>query len=718
MKKVSYSIHGLDCPKCASRVEEALKKDERISSVSIDVITKTINITFKKNEIEFSELADAVAKAKEGAKLAENSENECKKSIINADIFLLISRVFLSILIVIVAYFFIKPLIVDPYGKVIQSNYYLMIGLYIVGYLLISYDILIKFVLSFKNIKHILNEITLMVVASIAAIALGHYMEAVLVMSFFQIGNIIEEISVNKSKKLIASTIDKRLEYASVYDQHHQLTKIKATNIKEGDIVAIKMGDVIPVDGEVVSGSGNVDTSSITGEFILDNVTSGSKIYSGTTLKSGTIDIKATSTYENSSTSKILKMVMDSNAHKTKAEKFITKFAAWYTPIVMIIALLVATLPALFISLANGFVWAVWEKWILIGLTILVTACPCAIIISIPLTYFMGTALAYKNGIIIKGANYLERLNDVNIVVSDKTGTLTKGNFAIESITLVDLDQDTFLEYLYILESKSNHPIANAIRESIDVTNLANTSENYLEIPGFGVKCTYKGHDLVFGNEQLMIDNKIDYTKSNSEGLTLYLGVDNKFEGYVVLSDGVKEQSKELVTYLKNEGIRVVLLTGGKDADAQKVCQEIGINEYKASLLPEDKVEYIRHEMNNNDSGKALLYVGDGINDTPCIALADVGVSMGELGASASVEESDIVILNDNPIKIKEGRIIAKKTKGRAIFNIVVALVIKVVVMVLAILSLVDMWIAVVADTGLLIILIISAILLIKSKVD
>lgn len=718
MKQSTFIIKGLDCPKCAARVEEALCKDERIKTASIDILGGTLKITFHKKEIDFKELSEMVSKAKEGAKLVENEENSYKKPLIDGDMFLLIARIFVAVLIVIIGFFFIAPLAKNKYGERIDANYYLLIGLYVVGYLLVSYDVLWKFILSFKNIKGILNEITLMVVATISAFALRHFPEAILVMIFFQIGNIIEQLSITKSRNLIASTIDKREEYASIYDSHKQLIKTKTTNIKEGDIIAIKVGDVIPVDGVVVSGEGNIDTSSVTGEFVLEQASKDSTIYSGTVLKSGYIDIRATSTYENSTTSKILKMVMESNEHKSKAEKFITKFASWYTPIVIIVAVLVAVIPALIISLSNGFTWLLWEKWILIGLTILVTACPCAVIISVPLTYFMGTALAFKKGIVVKGANYLERLNDVNIVVSDKTGTLTNGKFEVQSINLVDLDEETFAEYLYILESRSSHPIALAIKESIDVKNLANTSKNYEELPGLGVKCEYKGHNLMLGNELLLKQNNIAFDISEEEGTILYLAVDNKFEGYVVMDDGVKANAKHLVTSLKDDGVRVVLLTGGKDVHAQKVCQQVGISEYKASMLPEDKVEFIRHEMNNNEKGKALMYVGDGINDTPCIALADIGVSMGEVGSSASVEESDIVILNDDPIKIEEGRVIAKKTRNRAILNIVVALLVKVVVMVLAALSIVGMWVAVLADTGLLVVLIISSILLIKSKID
>ena len=718
MKTISYIIKGLDCPHCASKVEKALLQNENIETVSIDLISKIIKISYKKSLLSIKELNQIISKAKEGAYIESSSDDNFKKPIIDDKMFFLIGRIILSALMVIVAIFILTPLTKDTrYGTLILTNYILLIAIYVIAYLLISFDVLWKFIRSLKNPKNLLNETTLMVIASISALALQHFFEGVLIIVFYQLGNLIEDISIEKSKKIITDTIDRRGEYAFRYDEHHQLVKVLSTSIKVDDILLIKTGEIIPVDGVVLSGEGNLDTSSLTGEFVLQQVNKDDDVYSGTILKSGTLEIKALSTFNSSTTSKILKMVTDSNERKTKAEKFITKFASWYTPIVMLIAMIVGVITPLILSFINGFTWPLWEQYILIGLTILVTACPCAIIISIPLAYFIGTARAFKEGVIVKGTNCLERLNDVNVVISDKTGTLTNGEFSIESITLNEIDQDTFVEYLYILESKSNHPIANAIIDAIEVKNIANTSENYAELTGFGVKCDYNNHHLLAGNEELLVKENIKFVAAKEEGTIVYLVVDNEFKGYVVLNDSIKESSIKTVNQLKSKNIKTILLTGGKEEDAKKVAVSLGIDEYHYELKPEEKLNYLKNEIHNNTKGKAVMFIGDGVNDSPCVALADVGVSMGIKGSDASVEESDIVLLNDDPYKIIEAKQIAKKTKNRCIFNIIFALIIKVAVMVLAILSLVDMWLAVVADTGLLIISIISSILLIKAKV-
>lgn len=716
MKKATYKINGLDCPHCASRVEKGLKADNRIEDVSINLVTQSLMVTFKGKEVPYKELNKMVNNAKDGANIEYFDDEENDKRLINGDMFILLMRIFLAALIVIVGVFFITPLTKEQYNQTIPTNMYLLIGLYAVGYILIAYDYVFKFIISFRHPKQMLNETTLMIVASVAAFALSHYYEAILVMVFFQIGNFIEQLSLRKSKNIIKETIDKREEFASIYDHHNHVIKIKACNIKVDDVIALKVGDIIPVDGVVVNGNAELDTSSVTGEFALEQISEGSKVYSGTSVKNGSVDIKATSTYDNSTTNKILNLVLESNEHKSKAEKFITKFATWYTPIVMIVSLLIMVIPSLIISLANGFVWATWEKWILIGLTVLVTSCPCALIVSVPLTYFMGTTLAFKKGIIIKGANYLERLNDVKTVVSDKTGTLTSGNFKVTSINIKDIKEEEFLEYLYVLESRSSHPIAVAIKDAIEVSFALEIPTNYKEIVSKGVKCEYKNHQLMIGNKTLLKEENIDFKTADVNELTLYVVVDNTYAGYITLDDSIKDESKEAIKLLKEDNIKVVLLTGGKEVDAKKVSDELGISEYKASLLPEEKLEYIKEEINKKEG--AVLYVGDGINDTPCIALADVGVSMGKIGASSTVNESDIVILNDDPLKLVEAKQIAKKTRNRTIFNIVFALLVKVIVTVLAILSIVDIWVAVLADTGLLIVLIISSILLLKSKID
>ncbi len=423
--------------------------------------------------------------------------------------------------------------------------------------------------------------------------------------------------------------------------------------------------------------------------------------------------------FKDSTTSKILKMVIDSGEHKSKAENFVAKFAKYYTPIVFALALIIAFIvPLITGGITGDYSWDNnWYRYIYIGLTFLVISCPCAVVISVPLAYFIGVALASKRGIMIKGSNYLDRLNDVKTFVMDKTGTLTTGKFSIQEKKVIDIDESLFDEYVYALESRSNHPIAHAIIQQINYQAKIDNIEDYHELSGYGLSGTYKGHKISIGNEKLLAKNKINFAKVEDYRNILYVSVDKKCVGYLIVDDTVKDNSNAFIDYLNKRKIETLMLTGGNTESASAISSKLGINRYEANLLPEDKINYLKQEIEKTNKKYAVSYVGDGINDAPSIILSDVGFAMGGLGSDASVDNADIVLMNDDPIKIVEAMVIAKMTRRQAIFNIAFALIVKLIIMILALNDLLGIWVAVIADTGLSLLLILVSITLLKRKV-
>ena len=613
-----------------------------------------------------------------------------------------------------------------------SSGWWWMFSLYLGSYLIISYDYLIKFVKNIIHIKNFFDEATLMVLASLGAfgvsigIASGAFgdhetvfSEAILVMMLAQIGEMLEDISVKRSHNAIVDAIDMRPEKATLF-KGGEYIEVNAKELNIDDEILIKVGEVIPVDGIVIKGQGSVDTSSVTGEFVPVEVKEGSLVYSGTNLKEGSINLRVTSRYEDSTTSKILEMVTEGSENKAKAETFVSKFARIYTPVVFILAVLIAIMPPIFISLRhNEWSASTWYEYLYVALSFLVISCPCAIVISIPLTYFTGVALASKRGIVVKGSNFLDRLNELKILMSDKTGTLTTGEFSVVDIHPVDISIDEFKEYVLAAESRSNHPIAKGLLKSLNLQKSGDLEGKYNEIAGFGVETEYKNHSVLLGNDKLLESHNISFEKVDNRLTTLYLSVDEKYSGYVVLEDTPKKNSKEFVSLLSNRGIKTVMLTGGREESASYMCETLGIKEYKANLLPGEKVKYLNDELNKRDDNSAIGYIGDGINDAPCIIASDIGFAMGGLGSDASVENADVIIMNDDPIKVLEAIDIAKKTRRRASTCIAVALLVKLLVMVLYIIfkDAMPFWIATIADSGLAVLLIVYSLLLIKSKV-
>lgn len=585
------------------------------------------------------------------------------------------------------------------------------------AYFIIGYDIIIK---AFKSIfieHEIFNECMLMLLASVGAFALraygpehNEYMEGVLVILLYQIGEMFEDLAEEKSKDAITKAIDLRKDKANV-EIDGKIIEKESEKLVPGDIVVVGNGMKILCDGVVISGSGETDESSLTGEFILISKKEGDKVVSGSILKSGSLKVKVSKPYSESTIAKLLDLVENSAEKKSKATRFITKFSKYYTPIITLLALLVAIVPPLFLGISSSKVWA---DWIYTALSFLVVSCPCAIVISVPLAYFSGLGLASKNGILVKGAGYFDKLEELKKVAFDKTGTLTKGEFSIKEVTPVGVSKDEMLEYVAAAESNSTHPIAKSLVSSSEFDS--NQIEEYVEEAGSGVGCVYKGHKVKVGKASYC--NGVDI---EGPGARVYVSIDDKCAGYITLVDQLKSGSKECISGLKENGITTYIVSGDKKENALEIGKELGVDVVKYELRPEEKVSFL-HSLIDEDDG-SVAYVGDGINDAPSIVLADVGIAMGGLGSDVAVENADCVIMNDDPSKVVSLIKVAHKTRNRAAFNIAVSLIVKFAVMILAVIaSIMGTWslplfVAVLADSGLAMLMILSSLLLGFSKI-
>ena len=606
-----------------------------------------------------------------------------------------------------------------------EANFGVWVNFVVMGiaWLIVGYDIVYKAFHSLIKEKNPFDENMLMLIASIGAFCLrlfgkdeneifgNEFFEAFMVAFLFQLGDIFEDLATDKSHEAISNAIGLRAKKASLLKDGNILT-VDPEDLSIGDEILVKVGEIIPADGVILSGSGDVDMSSLTGEFNPVAKKEGDLVNSGTILKSGSLKVRVNKSYEDSTVSKIIALVEESSGAKSKADKFITKFARIYTPIVVAIALLIAVIPPLCIGMNN---LETWKEWIRIGVSILVISCPCAVVVSVPLAYFAGIGLASKYGIIVKGGSYFDELNRLGVLVTDKTGTLTRGKFIVEEYHPEGISLDKFQEYIIAAESRSNHPIAKAI---VGETNLAPYSEKiseYTEKAGYGEMLTYDGHTLLAGNEKLLRENHISFAKANEIGTIVYLAIDGKYAGYLLLNDEIKESSFKTIQDLHKMGVKSVMLTGDKKESALKVANELQIDEVHSELLPEDKTNLLKEKLTGE---KAVAYVGDGINDAPSIALADMGVAMGGAGSDLAVENANIVIMNDDVSKIVTVKKIAKATRNRAIFNVVASLLIKLAIAACSILiPSFPLMIAVLADTGVTLLMVASSVSLLAYRV-
>lgn len=573
------------------------------------------------------------------------------------------------------------------------SNEWITKGIYIVAYLIVGLEIVIK---AIKNIfkGEVFDEHFLMAVATIGAFAIGEFPEAVAVMLFYQIGELFQDYAVDKSKESITNLMDIRPDVA-VVKRNGKIETVKPETVKIGEEIVVKPGEKIPLDGTIIDGSSMLDTSALTGESVPRSAKIGEKVLSGCINQSGVLTIKVEKEFGESTVSKILDLVENASNKKSKSENFITKFAKIYTPTVVGIAVLLAIIPPFLLN------WGSFSEWLERALTFLVVSCPCALVISIPLGFFGGIGGASRKGVLIKGSNYLELLSKTDIFVFDKTGTLTEGVFEVQKINPVDISEEELLKIAAYAESYSNHPISASIKKAYQKEINQEIIEKTEEISGKGIVSQIENKTVVIGNNKIMQEKGIEYKESNDIGTILYVAINNKFAGSIVIADKIKEDAKQTIQGLKRNTVsKTVMLTGDKKEIAEKVAKQIEIDEVYTDLLPDQKVEKVEELMKQKTEKGKLAFVGDGINDAPVLAISDIGIAMGGLGSDAAIEAADIVIMNDKPSKILEAIKISNKTMRIVKQNIIFAISVKILVLILGACGIATMWEAVFADVG------------------
>ena len=588
-------------------------------------------------------------------------------------------------------------------------------GLFIAAYIIVGKDVLLK---AFSNIKRgkVFDENFLMTIATVGAIIIGEYPEAVGVMLFYMVGEFLQSLAVNKSRKSISDMMNIRPDYANLVKEDGSVETVDPYDVEIGNIILVKAGEIIPLDGIVVSGKAMLDTSALTGESVPRSVNEGTNVYSGSINKDGLLKLEVTKEFSDSTASKILDLVENAAAKKSKTENFISKFAGIYTPIVVFAAIALAVIPP-FVFPGTGF-----ATWIYRALTFLVVSCPCAFVIAIPLSFFSGIGASSKIGVLIKGSNYLELLAGVRTFVFDKTGTLTKGVFEVVSLHPNNVSEEELLSKAAMAEEYSSHPIALSIKkayeelktESEENTNISDRLSDLKEIAGHGISIKVDGKEVLVGNDKLMTSNSIDFEKSEEFGSVVYVAEEGKFLGSIVINDRIKEDAGESLIALKSVGVeKSVMLTGDIKEVADVVANELGIDYAYSELLPQDKVEKVEEELDDN---KILAFVGDGLNDAPVLARADIGIAMGGIGSDAAIEAADVVIMDDKLYNIVRGIKLAKRTMSIAKQNIIFALGVKLIFLLLAAIGFGTMWEAVFADVGVTVLCVINAMRNLQTK--
>ena len=584
--------------------------------------------------------------------------------------------------------------------------------LFLIPYLLVGYDILRK---AFNGIRHgqVFDENFLMTVDTVGAIVLGEYGEGVAVMLLYQIGELFQSYAVGKSRRNITELMDIRPDYANLEQEDGSTEQVDPDEVEIGSIIVVKPGEKIPLDGVIVEGSSALNTAALTGESKPREVGPDEDVLSGSINMTGVLRIRTTTEFDESTASKILDLVENAASRKSKSENFISKFAKYYTPIVCYCALALAILPPLFILLTRGSagIGAVWGEWILRACTLLVISCPCAVVISIPLSFFAGLGGASNQGVLVKGSNYLETLSQVKVVAFDKTGTITKGNFAVTAVHHSPLDDAELLEYAALAECHSSHPISRSLKEAYGKHIDPNRVSDVQEISGHGIIAKVDGKTVAIGNEKLMTKIGAEYQPCHHVGTIIHVALDGAYCGHIVISDELKENSRAAMAELKRAGVRkTVMLTGDAKPVAEKVAAEVGLTDFRAELLPADKVSCVEELLKECTGNDRLAFVGDGINDAPVLSRADIGIAMGALGSDAAIEAADVVLMDDDPLKISKAIKISRKCLGIVKQNIAFALAVKLVCLVLAAFGIANMWIAIIADVGVMILAVLNAI--------
>ena len=702
------SIEGLDCPNCAAKVERKINTLEGIKEANVDFLGKKIVVLA--DEISENELVELIQtevdKIEDGVKVFVPKVQAGESSSEEEDTGKIKKKLLIGGILFVLGIFVPKTLFIPK------------LAVFLVSYLVIGGDVLLS---AFKNILNgqVFDENFLMAIATIGAFAIGEYPEGVAVMLFYQLGELLQGIAVNNSRKSIVSLMDIRPDYANI-KVGEGIKKVSPEEIKVGEIIVVKPGEKVPLDGKIVKGVSTFDTSALTGESLPREAKAGDDVLSGFINKNGLIEIQVAKIFSESTVSKILYLMENAGSKKSKTENFITKFARYYTPVVVITALIVAIFPPLLIQ------GATFSDWIYRALIFLVVSCPCALVISIPLGFFGGIGGASRHGILIKGTNYLEVLNNLESVVMDKTGTLTKGIFKVTEVNAennikindfqnnkTELTKPLLLKYAAHIEKFSNHPIAQSIVAEYE-NSVSKVDENVVkdfeEISGFGIKVNINNHQFLAGNSKLMNLENITFDKKENLGTAIYLAADGKYIGNILISDEVKEDSARAIKGMKENGVKeIVMLTGDNEAIGKNIAEKLGIDKVFTELLPNEKVEKLEEIYKTKSEKGKVAFVGDGINDAPVLARADLGIAMGGAGSDAAIEAADVVIMNDEPSKIVTAIKIAKKTKEIVWQNITVAFAIKIVVMALGLFGDATMWEAVFADVGVALLAVLNA---------
>ncbi|MGV8907237.1 MAG: heavy metal translocating P-type ATPase [Acetobacterium sp.] len=707
MLKKEIILEGLCCANCAAKIEYEINEISGISAY-MNFINKTLTLETEADAFDLNlpeKIKSIVHKHEPNVRVVfkEKSEKKDAKKVVNEGAEDGVYRKKLLTKLLIGGSIF-------AIGIIFDFPNWVELTLFLASYLIVGGDVVLR---AIKGIARgqVFSEHFLMSIATMGAFFVGDYAEGVAVMMFYLVGELFQDMAVDHSRKSISALMDIRPDYANL-KIGDELKKVSPEEVNIGALIVVKPGEKIPLDGKVIEGYSMVDTKALTGESVPRELEPGMAALSGFINKNGVLTIEVTKDFENSTVSKILDLVQNASARKAPTEKFITKFARYYTPAVVFSALALAIIPPLLIP------GAVFSVWIYRALVFLVVSCPCALVISIPLGFFGGIGGASKRGILIKGSNYLEALNDVETVVFDKTGTLTKGIFKVTEINPQDNVTDKeLIEYAACAESYSNHPIATSILKACTTEIDQKKIENYQEIPGHGIKVMVGSNEVLAGNTRLMESEKIAFETVQSLGTVLHLAINQKYAGHIVISDEVKEDSANAIKALKALGIKkTVMLTGDLKAVGDKIGKQLGLDDVYSELLPGDKVDRLEClESEKSPKGK-LVFVGDGINDAPVLARADIGIAMGGLGSDAAIEAADIVIMNDEPTQIVTAIKIARKTRNIVIQNIVFALGIKAIFLVLSAFGLATMWQAVFADTGVTLIAVFNAMRAINTK--
>ena len=704
MKK-TYSLDQLDCAACAAKMEEAASQVPGVEELRINFLTKTMSLTA--SEDHFEQVAQNVMAA------CQRVEPECRVCEVKQDTAAHHDHGHAHghdheegeehhslALIGVGAVLFVAGLLL-PEGL---WRWAALIAAYVVA----GGEVLLR---AAKNILRgqVFDENFLMAVASLGAMLMGEATEAVAVMLFYQIGEWFQDRAVDKSRASIAQLMDIRPDHANHVLADGSVEVVPPQSLKAGDILLVKPGERIPLDGIILEGTSTLNTSALTGESIPRDVAEGDTVLSGCVNQTGVLRLRATGAYESSTVARILRLVEDSGERKASTERFITRFARWYTPAVCLAALLLALVPPLFVG--------EWTEWIKRALTFLVISCPCALVISVPLTFFGGVGGASRRGVLIKGANYLEQLAKTDIAVFDKTGTLTRGTFEVTAIHPNQITEEELLELAALAESYSDHPISASLRAAWNRALDKNRVTDVQEIAGRGIHALVDGRPVYAGNERLMADVHVESRPCHRQGTIVHVALDGVYMGHIVIADRVKEGSAEAIAELKALGVaRTVMLTGDQSAVAQSVAKELGVDEVHAELLPGDKVEQVERLMKQKPEGAMLAFVGDGINDAPVLRRADLGIAMGGVGSDAAIEAADIVLMDDDPRKLPCAIRIARHTLRIANQNIIFALSVKAIILVMGAMGLANMWLAVFADVGVSFLAILNAMRAMRAK--